>query len=69
MLVGSDEYEEKHPQLGPFRKVVEPQALKDPRPVGPDPVVVYVDTPLLSEKTFSPVRAFAALGEVTVTTT
>jgi len=32
LLVGPDEYEPKHPQLGPFRKVVDPQALKDARP-------------------------------------
>ena len=32
LLVGPDEYEEKHPQLGPFRKVDDPQALRDPRP-------------------------------------
>lgn len=30
--VGSDEYEEKHPQLEPRRKVIDPQALRDPRP-------------------------------------
>ena len=32
LLVGPDEYEEKHPQLGPFRKVSDPQALREPRP-------------------------------------
>ena len=32
LLVGPDEYERKHPQLGPFRKVDDPQALKDARP-------------------------------------
>ena len=69
MLVGSDEYEPKQPQLGPFRKVTDPQALKDPRPDRVEPVVVYVDTPLLSEKTFTPIRAFAIVGQVTVTTT
>ena len=31
-MVGPDEYEKKHPQLGPFRKVNDPQALKDARP-------------------------------------
>jgi len=69
MLVGPDEYEPKQPQLGPFRKVTDPQALKDPRPDRVEPVVVYVDTPLLSEKTFTPIRAFAVVGQVTVTTT
>ena len=32
LLVGPDEYEPKHPQLGPFRKVQDPQALVEPRP-------------------------------------
>jgi hypothetical protein len=32
LLVGPDEYEQKHPQLGPFKKVDDPQALKDARP-------------------------------------
>ena len=30
--VGSDEYEEKHPQLEPSRHGADPQALSDPRP-------------------------------------
>ena len=29
LLVGKDEFERKHPQLGPFRKVYDPQTLKD----------------------------------------
>ena len=32
LLVGKDEFERKHPQLGPFRKVFDPQTLRDPRP-------------------------------------
>ena len=32
LLVGPDEFEPKHPQLGPFRKVTDPQALVDSRP-------------------------------------
>ena len=35
LLVGRDEYESKQPQLGPFRKVSDPQALKDARPDQP----------------------------------
>ena len=68
MLVGFDEYEPKHPQLEPVRKFSDPQALKNPRPDRVEPVVIYVDTPLLSEKTFTPIRAYAVLGQVTVTT-
>ncbi len=32
LLVGKDEYESKHPQLGPFRTPADAQALKDARP-------------------------------------
>jgi|TARA_R110002111_G_scaffold72989_2_gene116794 hypothetical protein len=35
-LVGRDEFEPKQPQLGPFRKVTDPEALKDARPQFPD---------------------------------
>jgi len=36
LLVGKDEFELKQPQLGPFRKVSDPEALKDARPESPD---------------------------------
>lgn len=42
LLVGKDEFEPKHPQLGPFRKVVDAQALKDARPDRVEPLVVPV---------------------------
>ena len=32
LLVGPDEFEAKHPQLGPFKSAADPQALKDARP-------------------------------------
>ena len=32
LLVGPDEYEEKHPQLTPPRNVYDPQAVQNPRP-------------------------------------
>ncbi len=32
LLVGRDEWEEKHPQLQPLRAVPDPQALRNPRP-------------------------------------
>jgi hypothetical protein len=31
-LVGPDEFEAKHPQLGPFKTVSDPQSIKDSRP-------------------------------------
>lgn len=41
-LVGFDEWEPKQPQLEPRRKVVDPQALKDPRPDRVEPLDVPV---------------------------
>ena len=32
LLVGKDEYEEKHPQLEPFGKVSDPEAIRNARP-------------------------------------
>ena len=45
-MVGPDEFEPKHPQLGPFRKVKDPQALRDARPdndVEPTAFTVYTN--------------------------
>lgn len=39
LLVGIDEYEEKHPQLEPRRIVADPQALREPRPNRTEPAV------------------------------
>ena len=45
-MVGPDEFESKHPQLSPFRKVNDPQALRDARPdkdVEPTAFTVYTN--------------------------
>jgi len=42
LLVGKDEYEEKHPQLEPFGKVADPEAIKNARP----------ETDLVNQRTF-----------------
>lgn len=42
LLVGKDEFERKQPQLEPFRKVFDAQALKDARPDRTEPLVVPV---------------------------
>ena len=42
LLVGKDEFERKHPQLGPFRKVFDPQTLRDARPDTPESSVSNV---------------------------
>ena len=43
-IVGPDEYEPKHPQLGPFRALTDPQALKDARPFN-DSIPVKITFP------------------------
>ena len=72
-LVGKDEYESKQPQLGPFRKVSDPQALKDARPqtgleeqrniqYGFDPVGFRGEDGL----TPNPLKATGSVGKVKV---
>lgn len=65
-LVGPDEYEEKHPQLYPPRRVVDPQALRDPRPDSPETVVVFVAVQTPETYRFEPLRVVGKVGSVTV---
>jgi|TARA_B110000908_G_C9952121_1_gene313016 hypothetical protein len=68
LLVGPDEWEAKQPQLGPFRKVSDPEALQNARPDRVEPLDVYVGVPLVIAPTLLPVQAFTQVGTVTVTT-
>jgi hypothetical protein len=68
MLVGPDEFETKHPQLEPRRKVIDPQALKNARPDRVEPLDVYVGVPLVISPNLLPVQAFTQVGTVTVIT-
>ncbi len=68
LLVGPDEYEPKHPQLGPFRRVDDPQALQDARPDRVEPIFVFVGVPLVEAPRLRPVQAFGKVGQVTVVT-
>ena len=68
LLVGPDEYDPKQPQLGPFRKVSDPEALKNARPDRVEPLDIYVWVPLVVDPTLRPVQAFGQVGQVTVTT-
>ena len=47
LLVGKDEFERKHPQLGPFRKIHDPQTLKEARPNN-NKIPVTVKFPIFS---------------------
>jgi len=68
LLVGPDEYEPKHPQLGPFRKVVDPEALQNARPDRVEPLDVFVGVPLVENPNLKPCQGFGQVGQVTVTT-
>ena len=68
LLVGKDEWEPKHPQLGPFRKVVDAEALKDARPDIVEPFDVYVGSPTVEAPNLLPPQGFGQVGMVTVTT-
>ena len=69
LLVGKDEFESKQPQLGPFRKVVDPEALQNARPDRVEPLVVSVGTPTVQQPNNRPLSAFGQVGYVTVVIT
>jgi len=65
-LVGPDEYEEKHPQLYPSRKVSDPQALRDPRPDTRETLTVYVGGPTIEAPRLDRPRMIGKVGTVEV---
>lgn len=67
-LVGRDEWEPKQPQLGPFRKVIDAQALKDARPDVKATFSVYVGIPTVNNPSPRPIVGFGKVGKVTVVT-
>jgi hypothetical protein len=67
-LVGRDEYEPKQPQLGPFRKVIDAQALKDARPDVKATTTAYVGIPLVEAPNLRSPKGFGQVGGVTVVT-
>ena len=69
LLVGKDEWEPKHPQLGPFRKVIDAEALKNARPDRVEPLVVFVGVWTVEQPAPRPTAGFGQVGSVTVTTT
>ena len=73
-MVGPDEFESKHPQLGPFRKVNDPQALRDARPdndVEPTAFTVYtnVGDGIIGGLVTKTTTLSANVGTVTITST
>tara|TARA_Y100000592_G_scaffold83970_1_gene134336 strand:+ start:1040 stop:1813 length:774 start_codon:yes stop_codon:yes gene_type:complete len=63
LIVGRDEFERKHPQLGPFRKIHDPQTLKEPRPNN-NSIPVTVKFPIFSTVTLQYQRVPQAEGLV-----
>ena len=63
-LVGRDEWEPKQPQLGPFRKVIDAQALKDARPDVKATFSVYVGIPTVNNPSPRPIVGFGKVGAV-----
>ena len=68
LLVGPDEYEEKHPQLEAPNVGADPQALRDPRPDQAEALSVYLYKNTVGQPIVGP-RAIGKAGSVTVTTT
>ena len=68
-VVGKDEWEAKQPQLGPFRKVIDAQALREARPDIKATMTAYVGIPTVEAPNLRPVQGFGKVGTVTVTTT
>ena len=73
LLVGKDEYEEKHPQIQPVRRAIDAEALRDPRPDTNNIVGVTVSFPIFNITTLlyqsrAP-QAQGAVGTVTVSIT
>ncbi len=66
-LVGKDEYEEKHPQLGPFKEVADAEALYNPRPDRVEPQTVFVGSASFPQG-LRDTKAVASVGIVTVVT-
>jgi hypothetical protein len=67
-LVGKDEWEPKHPQLGPFKEVADAEALYNPRPDRVEPLVVYVGASSFPQGK-PDIKAQGVVGFVTVVTT
>ena len=68
-LVGWYEWEPKQPQLYPYPKVDDPQAILNPRPDRNEPLVVSVGVPTPEINPFVPLINVGQVGAVTVVTT
>jgi len=73
LLVGKDEYEEKHPQLTPPKVSTDPEAIRNARPDNDDDFTVftiYTNTGLgIIGSKLNTFEATSSLGSVTVSIT
>ena len=67
-LVGPDEWEKKQPQLDPRKHIMDPQALRNPRPTTPSVLSIYVAVPLPEDPNLRPATGFGQVGQVLVNT-
>ena len=65
-LVGPEEWEKKQPQLDPRKHVMDPQALRNPRPSTPMVLSIYVGVPLVEAPNLRNLTAFGFVGQVSV---
>ena len=68
-LVGPDEFGAKHPQLGPFRSVSDPESLKNARPDRVEPLVIYAGLPTVETPNDRSPTAFGLVGYINVVIT
>ena len=69
LLVGPDEFEEKHPQLRAPRATADPQALRESRPSEPETLIVFAGVPTVEAPRLERLRMVAQVGAVEVVTT
>jgi len=67
LLVGKDEFEAKQPQLEPFPKIFDPEALQNARPDRVEPLVVPVGAGGFPDRGIA-TKAYGLVGTVTVVT-
>lgn len=66
LLVGPDEFEEKHPQLRAPRATADPEALRDSRPDGPEELIVFAGVPTVESPRLERPRIIGQVGTVEV---
>ncbi len=69
LLVGPDEFEEKHPQLRAPRATADPEALRESRPDNSEELIVFVGVPTIMAPKLTSERMLGQVGTVEVVVT